>query len=252
MGKMVLIGGGIFSETTPFLEEIIKLSGKPHPSVLIIPTAGNDSERAFTFWQDRFVELGAKVKPLYLIEDSPTKETIERLVFEADAVYVPGGDSLLMMRWWRKLGVDKVLKKAYRKGIVMSGRSAGALCWFRHGISGEPPTKGRRFYGYRRITGLGLIDAAFCAHYQDRREPFKVFLQQFGGVGIGLDDSQAMVVQDEEYKIVSVKEHCRAHKVWVENRQIDTFQVPTLCDDVLVERNTFQSLEDILNVPLTT
>lgn len=248
MGKLVLIGGGIFSETTPFLEEIVRLSEKANPNVLIIPTAGKDSERAYTFWCDQFEQLGADVKPLYLVDEPPGKEALEALIFGSDVIYVPGGDTLFMMRLWRKLGVDKVLKRAYRKGIVLSGRSAGAACWFRHGISGEPSTKGTRFYGYRRMTGVGLLDAAFCAHYQDRREPFRVFLQQFGGVGVGLDDYQAMIIQNETYKIMSLNETCRAYKVWVEDRKIDNFSVPTLCEDVLEARETFQLFEDVLNV----
>jgi dipeptidase E len=48
---------------------------------------------------------------------------------------VGGGNTLKMMRRWRKLGVDQFLERAYHKGAVLSGISAGAICWFVYGHS---------------------------------------------------------------------------------------------------------------------
>ena len=40
-----------------------------------------------------------------------------------------------MLAVWRDWNLDKILKIAYDKGIVMSGVSAGAICWFDKGLT---------------------------------------------------------------------------------------------------------------------
>ncbi len=246
MGRMVLIGGGLFSDTIHFLRETISLSEKTNPEILIIPTAGKDSERAFSFWRDQFNELGSNAKPLYLIKNPPNTANISNAILNSDIVYVPGGDTLFMMRLWRKLGVDKILRKANRKGIVLSGRSAGAACWFRHSLGGAPPTRGLRFYCYQRITGIGLIDAGLCAHFQDRREPFKVFLQQFGGIGLGLDDNQAIIIKDGLFRLKSLDNDSHVTRVYVQDKMINNFKVPTLIEEIIEESETMRPLDELL------
>ena len=46
-----------------------------------------------------------------------------------------GGNTKSMLAVWNEWGLDKILKKAYKDGIVMSGVSAGAICWFQNGIT---------------------------------------------------------------------------------------------------------------------
>ena len=36
---------------------------------------------------------------------------------------------------WKEWDLDSILKEAYEKGIMMSGVSAGAICWFEKGIT---------------------------------------------------------------------------------------------------------------------
>ena len=40
-----------------------------------------------------------------------------------------------MLAVWREWKVDKLLHRAYEKGVVLSGVSAGAICWFTQGIT---------------------------------------------------------------------------------------------------------------------
>jgi dipeptidase E len=53
----------------------------------------------------------------------------------ADIIYVGGGNTLKMMTLRRKLGVDKALQQALKKDIILSGLSAGSICWFDYGNS---------------------------------------------------------------------------------------------------------------------
>ena len=40
-----------------------------------------------------------------------------------------------MLAVWREWGLDKILLNAYYNGVIMSGVSAGAICWFERGIT---------------------------------------------------------------------------------------------------------------------
>ena len=40
-----------------------------------------------------------------------------------------------MLAVWKDWGLVNILKKAYEKGTIMCGVSAGAICWFEYGIT---------------------------------------------------------------------------------------------------------------------
>ena len=55
-----------------------------------------------------------------------------------DLIYVGGGNVVSMLGAWRAHGLDAVLRRAWRKGIVLCGPSAGSLCWFERGAQRLP------------------------------------------------------------------------------------------------------------------
>src|ERR1700691_176496 len=127
---IVAIGGGdIRTRGTAAIDrEIIRLSNKKIPRLLFIPTASSDSEMYWKHVDEYFGGfLKCKTDVLFLIREQPSREQIRKKIQSADIVYVGGGNTLLMMRVWRRLGVDKLLKAAYERGTVLSGISAGAI-----------------------------------------------------------------------------------------------------------------------------
>ena len=138
MGKIVAIGGGDLSAlaTEPIDRAIIELSGKSNPHALFIPTASSDSVEYWeTFDQAYRVAYGCDTDVLYLLGTAPDPSDVARKIERADIVYVGGGNTLKMMRRWRRLGVDVLLREAHAKGAVLCGVSAGAICWFDSGHS---------------------------------------------------------------------------------------------------------------------
>src|ERR1700682_330185 len=119
---IVAIGGGeIRTRGTAAIDrEIIRLSNKEHPKILFIPTASSDSERYCRRFTEHFGKfLKCKTDVLSLIDRPPSAREIERKILSTDIVYVGGGNTLQMMRVWRRLGVDRLLKAAYANGIVL-------------------------------------------------------------------------------------------------------------------------------------
>jgi len=69
-------------------------------------------------------------------------EDIVNLVESADAIIISGGNSLFACDRWNKIGAAPLLKAAMERGTVMTGGSAGAICWFDagHSDSADPDT----------------------------------------------------------------------------------------------------------------
>jgi dipeptidase E len=62
-------------------------------------------------------------------------EHARKVLDGADVVVVGGGNTLYAIDRWKSLGVDKLLEQAMDRGVVLTGGSAGAICWFDAGHS---------------------------------------------------------------------------------------------------------------------
>jgi len=199
--------------------EIIRLSGKKHPKLLFIPTASSDSERYWRHVQEYFGDfLKCRADVLFLVSQRPSYESIRRKILSADIVYVGGGNTLQMMRLWRRLGVDKILKEAYGRGIVLSGISAGSICWFESGHSDSMSFYNPQKWEYINVKGLGLISGIHCPHYNSmtrgvpRRKHFRDMIRKTGGVGIAIENNCAIVFEDGRLaRVIASKSYARAY-----------------------------------------
>jgi peptidase E len=73
-----------------------------------------------------------------------------------------------MLDVWHRHGVDRLLFQALERGAVLTGGSAGGLCWLEGSTTDS--------YGptLRLLReGLGMIKASYCPHYdaEDQRRP---------------------------------------------------------------------------------
>jgi dipeptidase E len=221
---IVAIGGGVIRTrgTASIDREIIRLSGKKHPKLLFIPTASSDSERYCRRVRDYFGKfLKCRTDVLQLIKERPSKEQIRDKILSADIIYVGGGNTLLMMRIWRRFGIDKMIESAYRNGTVLSGISAGSICWFDSGHSDSMSFYNPRKWKYINVRGLGLIRGIHCPHYNSktrgipRRRDFRDMIRRTGGLGIAIENNCAIIFIDARlYKVVSSKKHSYAYTVY--------------------------------------
>jgi dipeptidase E len=237
---IVAIGGGIIRTrgTAPIDREIIRLSRKKNPRLLFIPTASSDSESYWQHIQEYFGGfLKCKTDVLFLIKEQPSKESIRRKILSADIVYVGGGNTLKMMRIWRRLGVDALLLAAYENGIVLSGISAGAICWFDAGHSDSMSFFNPQKWEYIKVRGLGLVSGILCPHYNSttlgipRRKHFRDMMQKLGtqktgGIGIAIENNCAIEFIDGRfYRVIRSKAHSRAYTVYKSGGQVIARQI---------------------------
>ncbi|KKQ32640.1 MAG: Peptidase E [candidate division TM6 bacterium GW2011_GWF2_37_49] len=221
MGKIVAIGGGEINkrETLAIDQEIIRLSGKKHPSVLFIPTASSDAKEYVDDFIDYYCKhLSCKVDVMKLIKQNISTEEIRDKILSSDIVYVDGGNTL-MMKLWRKLGVDKILEEAYEKNIVLCGISAGAICWFKFGNSDSRQFKNPAA-PLIRVSGLGLLDGLLCPHYHSKKyakgraDSLKKMMKRTPGKALAIDDFCAIAFVDDSYNVLTSSPGAHAYKVY--------------------------------------
>lgn len=246
MVKIIAIGGGengrmgTLYETGSIDEEIVFFSGKKNPKLLFIPPPSKFDESYFEVMRGVFVKLGCSVSVFYLRENNLSKVEIENLFLGSDIIYVGGGNTLSMMRYWRKYGIDGVLMKAAKKDIVLAGLSAGGICWFDFGCSDS-----RKFSNpdadLIKVRGLGLIPALFCPHYDvelDRKGALKDLMKKTKGVGLAFDNCSAIQIKDGCYRIITSKKSANAYKVYWKNK--------TYFEEVINKNKEFDPLDDLL------
>ncbi|MFT4326251.1 MAG: Type 1 glutamine amidotransferase-like domain-containing protein [Candidatus Woesearchaeota archaeon] len=227
MGTIVAIGGGEIGrpkksggrypiETTAIDKEIIRLSKKKNPKVLFIPTASKDSESYYEVFKRHYTKLGAKVDVLYLTKKQYSYKELESRILSTDIIYVGGGNTLYMMNLWRKLKVDKILKKAFDKNIILSGLSAGSICWFSFGIS-DSRTYKHNPKALTKVRGLGFVPAIICPHYDTeihRHSATKKYAKTSPLVTLALDNCSAFAYTNERFRILTTKKSAKAQLIY--------------------------------------
>ena len=98
---------------------------------------------------------------LFLTKNTYSDDYLKQAILETDIIYVGGGDTAYMMEIWRKYKIDQLLMQAYNKGVILSGLSAGAICWALSGHSDSQSFHSDK-WSYSKVNGLGLIPTIIC------------------------------------------------------------------------------------------
>jgi dipeptidase E len=138
------------------------------PRVAFIGTATGDSEAARLRFYAGFSRFDCT--PTHLSFFARTPRDLESFVLEQDAIFVGGGNTRSMLAVWRDWGLDRYLRSAWQKGVVLGGGSAGSICWFEQGVTDSiagPLTA---------LECLGFLKGSNCPHYDSeplRRPTFR-------------------------------------------------------------------------------
>ena len=165
---IVAIGGGGFGRSTRNLEiekYIIKLSSKLKPKVCFIPTASGDNDSYKVNFYDVFTTLGCEPSHIDLFKRTID---IEDHIKKQDIIYVGGGNTKSLIALWKDWGLDLILKVAYHNGLILSGVSAGAICWFKYGITDSWQNN------LSVLKCLNFVGGVCCPHYdeEENRIPY--------------------------------------------------------------------------------
>jgi dipeptidase E len=140
---------------------VLSLTGASRPRVCFLPTASGDADHYVVRFYRRFSpDCDASHVSLFRRDQGTggVEDDLSSHLLSQDLIYVGGGNMLSMLGAWRAHALDTILRRAWRRGIVMCGPSAGSLCWFEQALSafhGEP----------RPVRGLGMLPYSNCVHY---------------------------------------------------------------------------------------
>ena len=196
---------------------ILQQAGKPRPRLCFLPTASGDSqdyiERFYTCYRPKNCE------PAHLSLFNVTVTDVEDYLLSHDIIYVGGGSTTNMLALWRHWGIDKALRKAYDSGIVLTGLSAGSICWFEQGLSEvivNPAIEAPR--RHQIIPGLGFIKGSHCPHYDGEAYRGPVYREWIAdgrmSEGYAVDDGVGLHFVDGSLKrAVSSRTKSRAYRL---------------------------------------
>jgi dipeptidase E len=90
----------------------------------------------------RFVDKGCSVSSLDVAAGDIDLDAASKAIREADVLLVGGGNTLFAVDRWNHLGLVPHLQQAMERGCILTGGSAGAICWFDsgHSDSADPDT----------------------------------------------------------------------------------------------------------------
>src|SRR3954453_13709012 len=137
------------------------------PRVCHIGTASGDDRSFQRDMSEAGRGAGFDLTPLSLFS-MPNVEDVEGHLMAQDVVWVNGGSVANLLAVWRVHGLDEIFQRVWQAGVVLSGVSAGSICWF---VGGTTDSFGPEL---RPVTnGLALLPYGNGVHYdsEEQRRP---------------------------------------------------------------------------------
>jgi dipeptidase E len=164
-------GGGFAMEpANPLLDDfVLSLARSKEPRILFLPTASGDTTGQINAFRARFAGRTCVPEHLSLFRLRDARRPLRETVLSQDIIYVGGGSMRNLLAIWQAHGLDRLLLEAWRRGTVLAGLSAGAMCWFEGGVtcsSGRPGP----------IEGLGLLEGSLTVHADGEPERLPAWL----------------------------------------------------------------------------
>ncbi len=190
--KIITIGGGGFTHNQDNDQEQFILDNfkKKNPSLGFLPIASNDDSNKTNLFYKRFEDLDLNVSHFNLIS---SVKGFENWLSNLDIVYVGGGNTNFMLKYWKENNLIGLFKEVYNSGVILSGVSAGAACWFDCFLTDSDGP------GFKSMNGIGLLTGSFTPHYSDskRAEKYRENIKNKTlPDGIAVDDGVAVLFID--------------------------------------------------------
>ncbi len=205
MGKIIAIGGGELREKTTLQidEYIAKLAkeraGENRANALFIPTASHDFMPYYNTFHKVYTGIfNIKTDVALTVFKEMDLEKMKGKFEKADVLYVGGGDTVFMMESWRETGLLSLIEDAYRRGVIIAGLSAGAICWFSNIYTDSALVNGEGEEKYAMYQGLNWVRGVISPHYGARMLDFDKIVCYNYDCAFGVEDNAALVLEDGE------------------------------------------------------
>jgi peptidase E len=169
------------------------------PKICVLTGATGDPEGRIGAFYAAFARSKFQMSHLQMFP-MPNHEDMRAHLLDQDIIWVDGGSVANLVAVWRVHGLDAILFEAWQAGVVMSGVSAGSICWHQ---GGSTDSYGLELRGF--TDGLGWLPYSNGVHYdaEEQRRPMMHELIGNGTLGDGFatDDGAGLV-----YRGISLEE----------------------------------------------
>ncbi|EDZ59795.1 peptidase E [Candidatus Pelagibacter sp. HTCC7211] len=190
--KIIAIGGvGVTPESDESLDHfILNQLKKIKNNIGFLGTASKDDNEKVEKFYKKFDNSNSELSHFNL---TSSVNGFSDWLLSKDLVYVGGGNTSFMLEIWRKNNFEQVFKIAYEKGTILSGVSAGAVCWFDWILS---DSMGQ---GFKPLKGISILEGS-CTPHSSNIERINEFEMNIKNnklpKGIAIDDGVAVVFID--------------------------------------------------------
>jgi peptidase E len=171
-------------------------NARERPKICVLAQAGGDQESRIGAFYAAFARSEFRMSHLQLFP-MPNAEDIRGHLLSQDVIWVDGGSVANLVAVWRVHGLDAILHEAWQAGVVLSGVSAGSICWHTGGSTDSFGLKLRAF-----TDGLGWLPYSNGVHYdaEEQRRPIMHELIGNGTLpdGYATDDGAGLVYRGTE------------------------------------------------------
>ncbi len=205
MIKFVLIGGKKNKEilTNNIEKYIINLSGKNNPKILFCPYATSDYKKTNLKFKNLINNLSADV---YYMDENDINN-FDKLLNEADILYIGGGVSDDLISLFKEKELDKILYKYLNTNKIYAGSSAGAMLYCKACMGDKDMyTDNFHNYNYKMVMGLGILNLSICPHYQN--EDLIIYndeIKNYNVKSFGIEEDTCLIYDNDKFYVIKDK-----------------------------------------------
>lgn len=204
--KLVFFSGGDFRENRTLNQSLVKLSNEKSPRLTYIPSSSYQSGIEFREVVRQFSKFGLK-RFIHFPIDVPFSDALFLEAFNADIVYLGGGNTYNFLKCLKQKKLMSDLKYYVKQGGVLAGVSAGAIIMSPNISAAGFPSfdKDINYVKLKNLNSLRLTSFEFFPHYKNSKRYDKELLAVSKNMKNPLyacPDGAGIIVEDHKISFV--------------------------------------------------
>jgi cyanophycinase len=217
-GNLFIIGGG--NRSDKLMNQLLKVSNlQKKDYIVVLPMSSQEPDSAYIYFKKQVEKLTPNpIVMLNFNKQTATNKVLVDSLQKAKLIFISGGDQSRFMNVVNQTPVYDAIHKAYQNGTTVAGTSAGAAVMCENMITGNQKLEKKytetfdniRYDNLETAQGLGLIKNVIIDQHFLRRSRYNRLLSALvefpTHIGIGIDESTAIIVRNKEIEIVGESE----------------------------------------------
>ncbi|MEN6566283.1 MAG: cyanophycinase [Veillonellales bacterium] len=201
-GNLVIIGGNEDKQgDCLILRKFMEIAGGRQARIAVLTTATELPREVGDEYRNLFTQMGVDNAPVLYINNRESANDRHQIreIDNATGIFITGGDQLRLTSILGGSGVDAALRRAFSRGTVIAGTSAGASVMSDTMIVGGDSSDTPKKLTLSMAHGMGLLaEVVIDQHFAQRGRINRLLAavaQNPHILGIGIDEDTALVVE---------------------------------------------------------